>query len=81
MKIKKETLIRTAILFISMLNNLLVMTGKNPLPYSETQMYEGISMVISVLASVWAWWKNNSFTQNALKSDEYKRELDNKQKL
>lgn len=78
MKIKKETLIRTAILFISMLNNLLVMTGKNPLPYSETQMYEGISMVISVLASVWAWWKNNSFTQNALKSDEYKRELDNK---
>lgn len=30
-----------------------------------------------IAAAVWAWWKNNSFTENAIAADEYKDMLNN----
>ena len=38
-------------------------------------MYEGISAVFTAAASLWAWWKNNSFTQGAIEADVYLQEL------
>lgn len=75
MKPNKETIIRTVITFVALLNSVLVMCGKNPLPYSETQLYAALSGIMSVLSTLWAWWKNNSFTQEAIEADEVLREL------
>ena len=75
MKPNKETIIRTIITFIALLNSVLVMCNKNPLPYSETQLYAALSGIMSVLSTLWAWWKNNSFTQEAIEADEVLREL------
>lgn len=75
MKPNKETIIRTVITFIALLNSVLVMCNKNPLPYSETQLYAALSGIMSVLSTLWAWWKNNSFTQEAIEADEVLREL------
>ena len=75
MKPNKETIIRTVITFIALLNSVLVMCNKNPLPYSETQLYAALSGIMSVLSTLWAWWKNNSFTQKAIEADEVLREL------
>ena len=33
-------------------------------------MYTAVSTVVAVVASLAAWWKNNSFTKAALKADE-----------
>ena len=44
-KVKKETLIRTLVTAVTMINMLLTMTGKNPLPFSEDEVYIGISAV------------------------------------
>ena len=71
----KETVIRTVITFITLLNSILVMCGKNPVPYGETQLYTALSCIISVVSTLWAWWKNNSFTVSARMADEYMQKL------
>lgn len=75
MKVKKETWIRTIITFIALVNSVLIMLNKNPLPYSEDEMYVGISGIFTVLTTLWSWWKNNSFTAPALLADEYFKDL------
>lgn len=74
--VSKETIIRTIILVIALLNQILTAAGKNPLPFSDEEIYMGLTAVFTVAATVWAWWKNNSFTQNAIAADEYKAQLD-----
>lgn len=78
LKISKETLIRTIVLVIALFNSVLTMCNVNPLPFSDEQVYEGVSAVISVVATIWAWWKNNSFTKEAVIADEYKKSLKEK---
>lgn len=70
-KISKETLIRTGILFLTLINSLLTALGMNPLPFSENEIYQIVSAICTIAATVWAWWKNNSFTGAAIKADEY----------
>ena len=70
-KISKETLIRTSVLAIALINSVLTMLGKNPLPFSENEIYQAISAICTVVASLWTWWKNNSFTDAAIRADEY----------
>ena len=68
---KKETILRTIVLFLSLLNQVLIAVGKNPLPFSDSALYEGVSAVATVLCSLWSWWKNNSFTASAVEADRY----------
>ena len=75
MKWKKETVIRTLVLLISLLNQVLTVFGKNPLPFSESAVYEAVSLLCTTGASLWAWWKNNSFTSAAMEADDYLAEL------
>ena len=75
MKISKETIIRTIITAIALINSVLTMTGKNPLPFSEEEMYTGLSSLASVITVIWSWWKNNSFTHNAIVADSYLKDL------
>ena len=67
----KETVIRTVVLVIALLNHILTACGKNPLPFSDEGIYEGISMVAAVGTALWAWWKNNSFSAEAVEADRY----------
>ena len=74
-KVEKETIIRTVILTIALLNSILVMSGKNPLPFADDELYLWLSTVATIITSLIAWWKNNSFTQEAIQADEYLEEL------
>ena len=75
MKTKKETIIRTIVTFLVLCNSALSMTGKNPLPYSDEELYSGVSAILAVITTLWSWWKNNSFTSAALRADEYLNEI------
>ena len=75
MKVCKETVIRTVVTLLALLNSVLVMLGKNPLPFSDEELYTGISAVVSVITVIWSWWKNNSFTHNAIVADSYLKDL------
>ncbi len=79
-KISKETIIRTIVLVVTLVNTVLTTFGKNPLPFSDTQVYQAISSVCTIVATIWAWWKNNSFTSAAIKADEYMMALKHKEK-
>lgn len=75
MKVTKETVIRTVVFVLAMVNQILTRKGYNPLPFSEERTYIIVSDIVMYVAAIWAWWKNNSFTPEALEGDEYMREL------
>lgn len=70
-QISNGTIARTVVLLFALVNQFLTICGWNPLPFSEEGVYEGISLLLTVGASLWAWWKNNSFSEAALEADRY----------
>lgn len=79
MKVKTETIIRTIVLAVTLLNQVLTAIGKNPLPFAEDELYTALTTAATIAATVWAWWKNNSFTKSAIKADEVLAELKSKE--
>lgn len=73
--VKKETVIRTVVLVLALVNNCLTMLGRSVLPVSDEQLTELLSLTFTVAASLWAWWKNNSFTKEAIAADEMLAQL------
>lgn len=70
-KISTDTIIRSVAMFVALVNQILTMFGKNPLPFAEEEIYEVITIFATVATTVWAWWRNNSFTTEAIKADKY----------
>lgn len=73
--VSSKTVARTIVLILALTNQVLTMCGVNPLPFSDETVYETVTLCFTIGASAWAWWKNNSFTENAIKADEYLKEL------
>lgn len=69
-KIETGTIVRTVVLVFALINQALTIAGKAPLPFTDEDVAQGASMLLTVGASLWAWWKNNSFTQKAIAADE-----------
>lgn len=74
-QVSKETIARTVVLIVALVNQFLTIFGWNPLPFSNEAVYEGMSLLLTTGASLWAWWKNNSFTPEAIAADKMKDEL------
>lgn len=75
MKIKPETIIRTIVLVLALANQVLAIYGKEALPITEDEVYQAITLIVTIATSLWAWWKNNSFTQPAIEADAYMEQL------
>ena len=69
-KVSVETVVRTIVLVVTLLNQVLTMIGKNPLPFAEDELYSMLTAAATVAATLWAWWKNNSFTKAAIEADK-----------
>lgn len=76
-KVKTETIARTIVLFIALVNQVLAIAGKEVFPITEDQVYQVVSLAVTIGASVWAWWENNSFTKYAIEADKFFDELKN----
>lgn len=74
-KIKVATLTRTAVLILALTNQILSATGHSPIPVDDAQLEQLISTGMTVGAAIWAWWKNNSFTIEAIAADNYLESL------
>lgn len=72
--ISKGTIIRTATLGLALTNQVLTVFGKSPIPIDDDTVTNLISAGCTVGAAVAAWWKNNSFTQKAIKADRLLKE-------
>lgn len=78
MNVKTDTIARTIVLFIALANQVLAITGKEAFPVTEDQVYQIVTLIVTIGASVWAWWKNNSFTKNAIEADKVLDQLNTK---
>jgi len=67
----QKTLIRTIMLVITLLNDLLIFYGKSPINIDESTVYQIITILSTIIVPIWTWWKNNSITKHAKKADEY----------
>ena len=67
------TVARTIVLALALINQVLSVTGKSPIPVSDEEVNLLISTAWTVVAAVIAWWKNNSFTSKAIAADEVMR--------
>lgn len=74
-RVSTETIVRTIVLVITLVNSVLTMSGKNPLPFAEDELYTMLTAAATIAATLWAWWKNNSFTPEAIEADKFLAEL------
>lgn len=75
MNVNKDTIARTIVLALALMNQVLAILGKGTFEFAEEEIYQLVSLIFTVGASATAWWKNNSFTPEALKADELMKEL------
>jgi len=75
MKIEKGTIARTVVLVVALINQALAMFGKEILPFAEDDIYTAVTTILTLGATVWAGWKNNSFTAAAIEADKYMKTL------
>lgn len=78
MQVKTGTVIRTLCLILALINQILSATGKPLLPIDDSQVETVVTETALVITALWSWWKNNSFTKNAIVADEYLKDLKEK---
>lgn len=69
-KISKGTIARTAVFLFAMTNQVLSAQGKPIIPIANAEMEAAVTSLLTVASGFAVWWKNNSFTQEALEADE-----------
>lgn len=74
-KIDAGTIIRTVILALALVNQLLTASGHPIINISDETITQLISAAATIVTAIIAWWKNNSFTQEAIEADKYLDQL------
>ena len=68
--ISAGTIARTACLLLALANQVLSALGKPVLPIESATVEQLVTAGITTVTALIAWWKNNSFTPEAIKADE-----------
>lgn len=71
MKVTADTIARTIVLALALINQVLAVCGKGTIDIAENDVYQVVSLVITIASAVVAFWKNNSFTKAAIEADAY----------
>ncbi len=64
-----QTWARTIVLLLALVSQLCVILGKRTEAIDIEQWQEYVTYALTVIGSIWAWWKNNSFTSKAQEAD------------
>lgn len=65
----KGTAIRTIVLVIALLNQVLAIFDVSPLMIADAEVELLVSTLFTVVTAIIAWWKNNSFSKEAIHAD------------
>ena len=76
-KIAPDTIARTIVLALALLNQCLAIMGKGTIQIAENDIYQVVSLVWTIGSALVAWWYNNSFTKHAIRADDYLDSLKN----
>ena len=75
MKVEAGTVARTFALGLALLNQILTSFGYQVIDVSDDEIYTLVSTLFTVVTAIIAFWKNNSFTPEAIEADKVMREL------
>ena len=75
MQISKGTIARTISIVLVLVNIVLKQFGIDAINVSESEILSLLEALIEVAIIVVSFWKNNSFTQNAIRADEFLKTL------
>lgn len=64
-----STIARTIVLLLALINQICVSTGKPIIEFSDENVTQVVNGLFTIFASIWAWWKNASFTPAAIAAD------------
>lgn len=74
---RKRALLRLVLVIFALVNQILTMAGHSVLPISDEQLTDILTNAFTILATLWAWWKNNSITTEAIQADIFMDTLKN----
>jgi len=75
MKISKGTIVRTILLLIAIINIGLQHFGVDIIKVDEKGIANIVEYIIQIAIILVGFWKNNSYTEKAIKADEYLQNL------
>lgn len=75
MKISKSTIIRTILVAIVIINFILERLGVDLIPADESMITMFVETFIEIAVVAVGFWKNNSFSEAAIRADEFLKEL------
>lgn len=75
MKISLGTISRTIILALALINQVLTVFGYNVIDISSDTVNTLISTIFTVVTAIITFWKNNSFTPEAIEADGVMKKL------
>lgn len=68
--VSMQTWARTIVLVLALISQLLVVVGRCTKAIDVDQWQEYVTYALTLISSLWAWWKNNSFTEPAQTADK-----------
>ena len=71
-----DTWSRTIVLFIALVNQVLAIMGKGQIEIAESDIYQLVSLIFTIVSAVWGFWKNNSFSVSAQDGDRVMHTLE-----
>ena len=74
MKFNKNMIVRVSVLIVLLINQLLIGFGFEALPFSDEQIYEGLSTVATVVMSIVTTYYDTDVTKQARQNKEILKE-------
>ena len=74
-RISTGTIIRTIILALALFNQVMTASGHPVINISDETITQVVTALATIITAVIAWWKNNSFTNEAIQADTYMHQL------
>ena len=73
--VSSGTIARMLFLFVSLINGACGIFGLTELNIDENTIYTVVTGITTIVSAVLAFWKNNSFTKEAIEADKYRENL------
>jgi SPP1 family holin len=75
MKVSKSTIVRTIMMLLVIVNIILERTGYDIINVDESSILTLVELLIEIAIMIVGFWKNNSYSENAIKADEFLQTL------
>lgn len=78
--VNSATIIRILVIVAALTNQVLVVFGLSPIPFTSVEVEAGITAAFTVVATLWGTWKNNDATPEAQQGTAYMNRLKRQKK-